>query len=362
MRSTVVLALAISLSACASADDEPPFTVEPVATLDEPWALTFLPDGRMLVTQKSGELLLVSEAGDVTEIAGVPAVDYGGQGGLGDVLVHPDFENNKLVYLSYVESGADNTRGAVAVRGTLDLESSAIENLETVWTQVPKTTGYGHYGHRLLFGSDGYLWISSGDRQKFDPSQDMQANLGKILRLHDDGSPVEDNPFFDQGGVTAEIWSLGHRNPLGIDFDPDGRLWNSEMGPRGGDELNLVKEGANYGYPIVSNGRHYSGRNIPDHDTRPEFEEPAAWWTPVISPAGLHFYEGTEFPDWQGDALLPGLSAEALVRVEIDGESAREVARYNLGERIRAVEQAPDGTVWLLEDRSGGRLLRLRAK
>jgi glucose/arabinose dehydrogenase len=210
-----------------------------------------------------------------------------------------------------------------------------------------------------LFSTDGYLFISSGERQKFDPAQDMQGNLGKIVRLTEWGDIPEDNPFVDQGGVTAQIWSLGHRNPLGIAFDLEGRLWNSEMGPRGGDELNLVRKGENYGYPIVSNGRHYNFVDIPDHDTRPDFEAPAVWWTPVISPGGLIIYSGDLFSEWRGDALIPGLSSEALVRVEIDGDEAREAERYEMGERIRAVQQGPNGTIWLLEDGNAGRLLRL---
>jgi glucose/arabinose dehydrogenase len=187
----------------------------------------------------------------------------------------------------------------------------------------------------------------------------MQGNLGKIVRLHDDGRVPDDNPFADQGGVAAQIWSLGHRNPLGLAFDLEGRLWNSEMGPRGGDELNLVRRGENYGYPIVSNGRHYSFRNIPDHDTRPEFAAPAAWWTPVISPGGLMIYVGDLFAEWRGDAFIPGLSSQALVRVAIDGDKAREVERFDMGARVRAVQQDADGAIWLLEDGAEGRLLRL---
>ena len=275
--------------------------------------------------------------------------------------MHPDFEQNGLLYLSYVEAGEDRTRGAVASVARFDASGvqPSISAPEVIWRQVPKLKGKGHYGHRLLFSADGYLFISSGERQEFDPAQDMQSNLGKILRLNDDGSVPGDNPFASQGGVTAQIWTLGHRNPLGIAFDLEGRLWNTEMGPRGGDELNLVIKGENYGYPEVSNGRHYSFLPIPDHDTRPEFEAPKAWWTPVISPGGLVFYSGELFADWRGDALIPGLSSRALVRVEIDGDTAREAERYEMGQRIRAVQQGPQGAIWLLEDGPGGRLLRL---
>src|SRR5690606_29026992 len=192
-----------------------------------------------------------------------------------------------------------------------------LEGLEVVWRQEPKVSGQGHYGHRIAF-ADGYLWISSGDRQKFDPAQDMQGNLGKIIRLHDDGSVPDDNPFAGQGGVTAQIWSLGHRNPLGLAFDGDGQLWNVEMGPRGGDELNRVQRGANYGWPEVSNGDHYSGENIPDHSPGDGFEPPVVFWNPSISPSSLMFYSGEEFPDWQGNAFIGGLSSQALLRVEFD--------------------------------------------
>ena len=231
-----------------------------------------------------------------------------------------------------------------------------------IWRQTPKVDGRGHYGHRIAFGPDGFLYISSGERQKFTPAQDMQPNLGKIVRLNDDGSVPADNPFADRGGVTAQIWSLGHRNPLGLAFDAQGRLWNVEMGPQGGDELNLVQRGANYGYPIVSNGNHYGGADIPDHDTRPDLAAPAVFWNPVISPSSLLFYSGSEFPDWQGDAFIGGLSSTSIVRIELGaGGTAREAARYRMPQRMRAVEQGPDGAIWALEDGRGGRLLRLTA-
>ncbi len=348
----------------SSGEDGKPFAVEAFAEFDEPWAMTFLPDGRLLVTEKEGELKLFDPATRKTgEVSGVPEVDEGGQGGFGDVVLHPQFASNGIVYLSYAEAGDGDTRGAAVARAKLTLDDAgggALSDLKVIWRQVPKVDGRGHFGHRLAFSPDGkYLFISSGERQKFDPAQDMKSNLGKIVRLNDDGSVPEDNPFADQGGVTAQIWTLGHRNPLGIAFDTQGRLWNQEMGPRGGDEVNLVVKGDNYGYPIVSNGDHYDGRVIPDHDTRPEFHAPAISWNPVISPAGLVFYTGDQFPDWNGDLLIGGLSSQSLVRVEIDGEKAREAARYDMGERIREVEQGPDGAVWLLEDGDGGRLLKL---
>ncbi|MDX1499400.1 MAG: PQQ-dependent sugar dehydrogenase [Woeseiaceae bacterium] len=358
----------------ACAQEDLPFEVEPVAAFDEPWALAFLPDGRMLVTEKKGNLFIVTQAGEVSRAArNVPDVDYGGQGGLGDVALHPDFADNGVIYLSYAEGGTGGTRGAAVARAVLDESTGrpVLEDVEVIWRQYPKVYGYGHYGHRLLFDADGYLWISSGDRQKFTPAQDMQSNMGKILRLNDDGSVPADNPFVDyleqnplvdDVGVYGEIWSLGHRNPLGIAFDLDGQLWDIEMGPAGGDELNRVVKGGNYGYPVVSNGDHYDGREIPDHDTRPEFRAPAAWWTPVISPGNLIVYRGELFDGWRGDALAAGLSSQAIVRIELDGDTAREVARYPMGARIRSVVEAPDGVLWALEDErndSQGRLLKL---
>jgi len=370
MKQIVVLLACMSIFGCATANDEDwPFIATPVAKLDEPWAMTFLPDGRMLVTEKRGRLRIVTVDGDISDpVTGVPDVAYGGQGGLGDVVLHPDFATNNVVYLSYAEAGDGNTRGAAMVRATLSLNDDgggALSDVSVIWRQDPKVTGRGHYSHRIAFSPDGYLFISSGDRQKFDPAQDMQMNLGKVIRLHDDGSVPADNPFFDQGGVTAQIWSLGHRNLLGLAFDAEGRLWNQEMGPRHGDELNLVLRGHNYGYPIVSNGDHYSGEEIPDHDTRPEFEAPKAYWVPAISPGGLMIYSGDMFVDWKGNAFIGGLSSKALIRVEFNGSEAREAERFEMGERIREEEQGPDGAIWIIEDEedgSGGRLLKLTPK
>ena len=352
---------------------EDKFLIEEVASFDQPWSMAFLPDGNFLVTEKPGKMFLMNQAGEtLSEISGVPEVAYGGQGGLGDVAIHPDFNENKTVYVSFAEEGENDTRGAVVIKATLDLteEGGALSNLEYIWRQVPKVTGRGHYAHRMAFSEDGYLFISSGDRQKFDPAQDMTSNMGKIIRLNDDGSIPTDNPFYNDGGVAAEVWSLGHRNPLGIDFDADGKLWNIEMGPRGGDELNLVLKGEDYGYPTVSNGIHYNGSNIPNHDTRPEFEEPKEWWgdgysIPVISPSSFVIYQGDLFYDWQGSGFISGLSSESLIRVQFDGDSAKEIERFDMGRRIRSVEEGPDGALWLLEDyprrqdTSKGRLLRL---
>ena len=366
MRRLLTLMICLVAGGCTGDQNTSwPFTMDEVATFDEPWAMTFLPDGRLLVTEKPGRLFIVTPEGQKSAVTGVPPVAYGGQGGLGDVVLHPEFASNSVVYLSYAEAGSGDTRGAAVARATLFLEDDGggrLDNRLVVWRQIPKVTGGGHYGHRIAFDDDGFMFITSGERQKFDPAQDMQSNLGKVVRLHDDGTIPEDNPFHADGGIAAQVWTLGHRNPLGIAFDADGRLWAHEMGPRHGDELNLVVAGRNYGYPLVSNGDHYSGEPIPDHDTRPDLEAPVAYWVPAISPAGLVIYDGDAFPQWRGSALIGGLSSEALVRVELGDATATEVERFRWGARIREVEQGPDGTLWVLEDDrddSEGRLLRL---
>ena len=371
-----ILLLALLFAAGAHAQTDLPFNVEAKTSFDEPWALAFLPDGHMLVTEKKGRVLVVSQDGEKRLVRGVPDVDYGGQGGLGDVAIHPDFGNNGLVYLSYAEAGVGGTRGAAVARGKLELaeRGGMLTDVEVIWRQYPKLVGRGHYGHRLLFDADGYLWITSGDRQKFTPSQDMQSNVGKLLRLNDDGSIPDDNPFVgyleqdafvDDEGVYGEIWSIGHRNPLGIAVDMDGNLWSIEMGPRHGDELNFIVRGENYGYPVVSDGDHYDGREIPDHDTRPEFKKPAVAWVPAISPGDLMIYKGELFDAWRGDAFAAGLGSQAIVHIELDGENAREAERYEMGARIRSIVEGPEGALWVLEDERGssqGRLLKLTPK
>ena len=342
--------------------DRKPFETLEIASFDEPWAMTFLPDGRMLVSEKAGKLQLVDSKGQKTEISGVPEVAYGGQGGFGDVVLAPDYATSQMVYLSWVEAGEKDKRGAVVGRAKLDLsgQKPALKNLTTIWIQKPKVTGGGHYSHRIAFSPDGeYLFIGSGDRQKFDPAQDMASNLGKIVRLHPDGTIPKDNPFVDKEGALPEIWSLGHRNILGLAFDSEGQLWNQEMGPRDGDELNLVRRGANYGYPIVSEGNHYDGKKIPNHSTRPEFEAPKVAWVPTIAPGGLIFYSGKLFPAWQGSAFIGGLASQSLIRVSFDGDTAKEADRFIMDNRIREVEQGPDGAIYILEDGENGRMLKL---
>ena len=358
--------------------DKPVFTTKAIATFDEPWAMTALPKvdnkpSKLVVTQKTGELFIVDTAtGAKTDVAGVPRVAYGGQGGLGDVILAPDFATSNHVYISYVEAGtgADSNKfGAKVIKAKLSgLDSSApnLQSITPIWQQTPKIDGQGHYSHRLLFSPDGqYLYISSGERQEKTPAQDMTVNLGKIIRLNADGSMLMDNPFADNNDIAAQFWSIGHRNVLGMVFDSKGQLWAHEMGPRGGDEFNLIKKGKNYGWPLVSNGRNYSGVDIPDHSTRPEFEAPKITWTPVISTSSISMYSTgthTDFPAWQGDALISGLSSKALIVVNFDEDNtATERYRYDMGERIRSV-LAVDGEVWLLEDGDAGKLLQLLPK
>lgn len=333
-------------------------TATEIASFGEPWAMTFLPDGTMLVTEKTGELLHVSADGTKRQVANVPAIDYGGQGGLGDIVAHPDFASNNRIYLSYVEAGRGGS-GAVVVSATLDTTAAqpALANISRIWEQVPKLRGGRHFAHRIALDGNGHIFITSGDRGQQDPAQDLSGNLGKTIRLNEDGSVPADNPYQDLGDMAKTFWSIGHRNQLGIDFDAQGRLWTHEMGPAHGDELNLTTANDNYGWPLVSNGNNYSGIPIPDHDTAPEFNPPEAFWVPSIAPSGLVIYDGAMFANWRGDALIGGLRSQALIHVDIDGDSAREFERFEWGSRVREVEQGPDGALYVLED--GGRMLKL---
>ena len=355
--------------AAPPSSSDKPFETTVIADFDEPWAMAFIPGTPYaLITEKKGKLKLWESEGAVVDVEGVPAVAYGGQGGLGDVILHPDFANNGFIYLSFAEAG-EGGFGAAVARGKLDLKAAkpTLTDVQVIWRQEPKVSGQGHYGHRMAFGPDGMLYISSGERQKFQPAQDLNQNLGKIVRLTDGGMVPSDNPFYDQGRVKSQIWSYGHRNPLGLAFDANGRLWNQEMGPEGGDELNLVKKAANYGYPKVSNGRNYGAAtdDLPDHAPGDGFEAPKVFWNPAISPGGLMIYSGDMFKAWKGSAFIGGLGAKALVRVKLDGENATKADQWDMGARIREVEQGPDGAIWVLEDQragSEGRLLKLTPK
>ena len=342
---------------------------EAITSFENPWAMAFLPDGHSLVTEKAGTLWLLDKNQQKRfAVTGTPNVKARGQGGLGDVIVHPDFKTNSTIYISYIERDPkdDAYSGAVIERATLNISDSgaSLAGRELIWHQSPKVTGNGHYSHRMAFSPDGYLFITSGDRQKFTPAQNMAMNLGKILRLNADGSVPQDNPFYGNGSVTEQIWTLGHRNPLGIDFDEQGNLWSHEMGPRHGDELNIIEKARNYGYPVVSQGDHYSGVKIPNHEDYPIYKAPENAWVPAISPAGFIIYKGDLHKDWKGNGFIGGLSSEALVRVTFsqDGQkwNVEEAERYEWGKRVREVEQDNKGNIYVLEDKEGGRLIKLQ--
>lgn len=333
--------------------------VETVATgLSHPWGLAFLPDGRMLVTERSGTLRLVSKDGKLSPpLSGVPKVVVAGQGGLLDVAIDPDFKSNSLVYLTYSEPGEGGAGTAVA-RGKLG--ESGLDGVEVIFRQEPKVGGGNHFGSRLVFAPDGKLFVTLGERFTFTPAQDLTNDLGKIVRINPDGSVPKDNPFVGRTDARPEIWSYGHRNPQGAAIHPEtGKLWETEFGPMGGDELNIPQAGANYGWPVVSWGSHYTGEDIPDPPTHPEFADAIYHWNPVISPSGITFYTADAIPGWKGNLLIGGLSEQAIVRLTLDGEKVVDEERIPMGARIRDVVQGPDGAVYALTDEGNGEILRL---
>jgi glucose/arabinose dehydrogenase len=346
-----------------------PFAIEPAGTFDSPWAIAFAPGTQVLfVTEKAGTMKFVDlPSGRLGTVTGLPTVLNEGQGGLGDVAFLPGESRGTLgsrtIYLTWAEAGENGTAGAALGRGTLvceEADACRIEGLQVIWRQSPKVAGRGHYSHKIEFSPDGrYLFLTSGERQKGTPAQDLSVNLGKVLRLNLDGTPAAGNPFAERGGVSREIWTYGHRNLLGLQFDASGQLWDLEHGPAGGDEINHVVRGDNYGWPIVSNGSDYNGDDIPDHVTRPEFHPPAISWNPVIAPGDFVFYSGKLWPEWRGQALATGLGSMSIVRVSLDGEKGTEQARYAMGKRIRDIVEADDGSLYVIEDGPGGRLLHL---
>ena len=360
-------------AAASKADPAKPFTTTVVADFESPWAMAVLPDGGALVTEKDGRLLMlmVIATGDrgtsvrtILPVAGIPKIDSAGQGALMDVVLAPDFTSSQHVYLSgsITEAGG---KGVALWRGKLvsDGRGPRLDGVEELFRARPFVEGNGHYSGRIAFSPDGkYLFFTNGDRQKFTPAQDPKVTLGKVLRLTLDGKPAPGNPLAAKGFL-PELWSYGHRNLLGIAFDAQGNLWEQEMGPKGGDEVNLILPGRNYGWPNASNGSHYDGRDIPDHKVGDGYEAPKVSWNPVISPGGLMIYSGSMFPQWKGDAFIGGLSSKALVRVDLNGTNAAKGDQWDMGARIREVEQGPDGAIWLLEDggESQGRLLKLTA-
>lgn len=360
--------------------------IERLATLEQPWGLAQLPDGRVLITEKPGRLRIWSNGALSEAVPGTPQVVYrntqGEQGGLMDVAVDPDFARNGYIYLSFSEAAeqqspdlaetpdirfgdfidlTDNIlRGGAVARAKLT--GNRLGELQVIWRQVPKTIGRGHFGHRLLFGPDAKLYITSGDRMRFDPAQSALSNLGKVVRISGDGSIPVDNPLNARPNSRGDIFSLGHRNMLASVFDGGGRLWVFEMGPLGGDEMNLVQAGKNYGWPLVSNGDNYAGAMIPDHPMKPEFQAPVRTWTPVISPSGALHYTGAMFPAWRGSIILGGLSSQSLIRLAMDGERVGMEERIFMGRRMRDVIQLSDGSLLAIVDDRRGDLLRVSAK
>jgi glucose/arabinose dehydrogenase len=402
------LGLVLALAACGSApsgnadaketgtpqDPAQPFRITKIATFDSPWAMAFLPGSTdALVTEKGGQIWLIDVANGQTQpVAGVPAVVDSDQGGLLDIAVSPQFGSDRLVYLTYAEPSPNGGSGLALARAQFVQEGGGgrLQNLQVIWRD-PEGGDGGQFGARIAFAPDGKsLFLSSGERQRFTPAQDPSSPLGKILHLSLDGKPAPGNPWGGKLGAAtvtvtnppedteaakhasgrtfhwpgpnltpAETWTLGHRNPYGLAFAPDGRLWEAEAGPKGGDELNLIEPGKNYGWPLVSEGENYDGVPIPRSSTRPDLVPPKLSWTPTITPGGMIIYTGRLFPQWKGDALIPGLNGEALIHVRIRGANAAKADRWDFGHRLRGIAQGPDGAVYILEDGSGAKLLKL---
>ena len=370
-----------------------PFIMTQVTTFNLPWRIAFLPDGRMLITEKVGSLWLVTQEGAKTPVANVPAVLYQGQGGMLGVFLSPHYATDRNVYLTYSEPGEGGSSLAVArARLSIGEGTASLDGLQVLWRQMPKGRG-GQFGAQIAFSPDGrYLFLAVGDRMRMTPAQDPNQELGKILRLTLDGKPAPGNPMAGKTGAAsvplidpprdteaakaaavvstytfpgpnsapAETWTSGHRTPYGLAFAPDGRLWEVEHGPRGGDELNLIEPGKNYGWPLVSYATNYNGVPIPSPDTRPDLTKPVIYWTPIIAPGSLTFYTGTMFPQWRGSALVGGLATRTLNRITFDGKGgAAPAERWDVGHRIRDVEVGPDGALWMLEDANSGGLFRV---
>jgi glucose/arabinose dehydrogenase len=344
-----------------------PLRVTTIASgFEKPWAIAFLPDGRMLVTEKpTGKLYVVGKDGEKSPpVQGLPRVDGRNQGGLLDVELAPDFERSRLVYWTYYEPRKGGNGLAVARARLVDGARPRVEGLELVFRMMPTLESTLHAGGRLVFAPDGTLFVTLGERSVLEgrrQARDLGSHFGKIVRIHPDGSIPEDNPFVDRDGARPEIWSLGHRNILAAALDADRRLWIAEMGPRGGDELNLVEKGKDYGWPTIGYGVEYSGARIHDAAQGPGMEQPVYYWDPVISPSGMAIYSGDLFPEWRGNFFLGGLSSKALVRLVVEGDRVvgEERLLTDLDARIREVVQGPDGALYLLTDERNGKLLRL---
>ncbi|MDX1751737.1 MAG: PQQ-dependent sugar dehydrogenase [Salinimicrobium sediminis] len=328
--------------------------------LDHPWGIEFLPDNRLLVTERAGTLRILEADQTISDpVPGTPEVFNVGQGGLLDVALHPDFDQNKYVYFTYSDPGPDSTATTALGRGTF--ENDQINNFEVLFKMEPYVKGPNHFGGRINFTENNEILLTLAERFKFDPAQDLSSHLGTVVRLKDDGTASEKNPKFEDKNARKEIWSYGHRNIESAAIHPQtGELWVAEMGPMGGDELQVAKAGKNYGWPVVSWGDNYDGSEIPKPSTRPEFEDAVVKWTPTISPSGMIFYEGDLFPEWKNSMFIGGLTSSGLVRVKVNGEQAEEVERIPLAKRIRDVEQHPDGSIWVITDEDNGMILQLK--
>ncbi|MBL8234930.1 MAG: PQQ-dependent sugar dehydrogenase, partial [Bryobacterales bacterium] len=376
---------------------ELPFKMTTVATFGLPYRIAFLPDGRMLVTEKIGPIWLVSPQGDkLAPLSGTPPVYWQNQNGMLGIFVSPHFATDQSVYITYIEPG-DYGGGQALARAKLNLgRVPRLENFNVIWRQMPRGKG-GQAGGQIAFSPDGqYIYMSVGDRQRMTPAQDPNQPEGKILRLTLDGKPAPGNPGYGTTGsatiplidpprdtevaktapvvstytfpggnqTPAETWATGFRAPYGLAFSPSGELWEVEHGPRGGDELNLIEKGKNYGWPVVSYGKNYNEVAIPSHDTRSEFVKPVLYWVPVIAPGNLMFYRGKKtFPQWDGSGFISGLGSQSITRIVLDGKGgAKPAERWNVGKRIRDVAQAPDGSLWMLEDANPGALIHVTPK
>jgi aldose sugar dehydrogenase len=333
-----------------------------VRGLERPWALAFLPDGRILVTERPGRLRIVARDGSLSEpVAGVPAVFARGQGGLLDVALDPRFAENRLVYLSFAEPGENDEAGTAVARGRLG--DGGLEDVRVIYRQQPKVRSGGHFGSRLVFRRDGTLFVTQGERQRFSAqAQDLESGLGKVVRIGADGSIPRDNPFVGRDDARPEIWSYGHRNVQAAALHPEtGALWTIEHGARGGDELNHPEAGKNYGWPVITYGVDYSGAAIGEGSAKAGMEQPVYYWDPVIAPSGMTFYTGDAFPDWRGSILVGSMQPGALVRIVLDDGRVVREERYlgDLRERIRDVQQGPDGLIYVVTDGQDGRLLRV---
>jgi glucose/arabinose dehydrogenase len=347
------------------ASEKAKFHIETLASgIEHPWAVAFLPDGRALITERPGRIRLLGKDGKLSEpVAGVPDVAAVGQGGLLDIAVSPSFAKDSRIYFSYAEPrGLVNGTAVAHARLVAAGEKAKLEEVTVIFRMEPGRGGGFHFGSRLAFAPDGNLFVTLGERNAMQPAQDLSGHLGKVVRIGPNGEVPKDNPFVGKEEVRPEIWSYGHRNPQGAAIHPEtGRLWIHEHGARGGDEINIPEAGRNYGWPVISYGRHYSGATIGEGSRRPGMEQPIHYWDPSIAPSGMTFYTGDAFPAWKGNLFVGALALRHLQRLELDGEKVVRTERLlePLRERIRDVRQAPDGTLWLLTDSRNGRLLRL---